>query len=72
MTTLLIEDEGRPAVLTIKSIILTRRFPQWLWIVLLVRCISGRKKVCSFCVDRVEHIDYKDLPAFAEVRERAR
>ena len=22
----------------------------------------GRKKVCSFCVDRVEHIDYKDLP----------
>ena len=21
-----------------------------------------RKKVCSFCVDRVEHIDYKDLP----------
>ena len=25
----------------------------------------GRKKVCSFCVDRVEHIDYKDLPACA-------
>ena len=22
----------------------------------------GRKKVCSFCVDRVDHIDYKDLP----------
>ena len=21
----------------------------------------GRKKVCSFCVDRVEHIDYKDV-----------
>lgn len=21
----------------------------------------GRKKVCSFCVDRVDHIDYKDL-----------
>ena len=20
----------------------------------------GRKKVCSFCVDRIEHIDYKD------------
>ena len=20
----------------------------------------GRKKVCSFCVDRVEHIDYKE------------
>ena len=32
----------------------------------------GRKKVCSFCVDRVEHIDYKDLPPPAQVRERAR
>ena len=21
---------------------------------------KGRRKVCSFCVDRVEHIDYKD------------
>lgn len=21
-----------------------------------------RKKVCSFCVDKVEHIDYKDIP----------
>lgn len=21
----------------------------------------GRRKVCSFCVDRVSHIDYKDL-----------
>ena len=21
---------------------------------------KGRKKVCSFCVDKVEHIDYKD------------
>ena len=21
----------------------------------------GRKKVCSFCVDRVDHIDYKDV-----------
>ncbi|MDR1669252.1 MAG: 30S ribosomal protein S18 [Oscillospiraceae bacterium] len=21
-----------------------------------------RRKVCSFCVDRVEHIDYKDAP----------
>jgi len=21
-----------------------------------------KKKVCSFCVDKVEHIDYKDLP----------
>ena len=21
----------------------------------------GRKKVCSFCVDRIEHIDYKDV-----------
>ena len=22
---------------------------------------KGRKKVCSFCVDKVEHIDYKDV-----------
>lgn len=22
----------------------------------------GRKKVCSFCVDRIDHIDYKDVP----------
>lgn len=23
---------------------------------------KGRKKVCSFCVDRIENIDYKDVP----------
>lgn len=23
---------------------------------------KGRKKVCSFCVDRVSEIDYKDIP----------
>ena len=22
----------------------------------------GRRKVCSFCVDKVEQIDYKDVP----------
>lgn len=22
---------------------------------------KARKKVCSFCVDKVEHIDYKDI-----------
>ena len=22
---------------------------------------KGRKKVCAFCVDRAEHIDYKDV-----------
>ncbi len=22
---------------------------------------KGRKKVCTFCVDKVEHIDYKDI-----------
>ena len=33
----------------------------------------GRKKVCSFCVDRVEHIDYKDLPRLRKyVSERAK
>lgn len=21
-----------------------------------------KKKVCSFCVDKIEHIDYKDVP----------
>ena len=34
---------------------------------------NGRKKVCSFCVDRVEHIDYKDLPRLRKyVSERAK
>ena len=23
---------------------------------------KGRKKVCSFCVDKVSEIDYKDIP----------
>ena len=23
---------------------------------------KSRRKVCGFCVDKVEHIDYKDLP----------
>lgn len=33
----------------------------------------GRKKICSFCVDRVEHIDYKDLPRLRKyVSERAK
>ena len=33
---------------------------------------KGRRKVCSFCVDRVEHIDYKDLPRLRKyVSERA-
>ena len=22
---------------------------------------KGRRKVCSFCVDKLEHIDYKDI-----------
>ena len=25
------------------------------------RSIRPRRKVCSFCVDKVEHIDYKDV-----------
>ena len=33
----------------------------------------GRRKVCSFCVDRVEHIDYKDLPRLRRyVTERSK
>ena len=33
----------------------------------------GRKKVCSFCVDRIDTIDYKDVPRLRKyVSERAR
>ena len=33
----------------------------------------GRKKVCSFCVARVEHLDYKDLPRLRKyVSERGK
>ncbi|MEG0650395.1 MAG: 30S ribosomal protein S18 [Oscillospiraceae bacterium] len=33
----------------------------------------ARKKVCSFCVDRVEHIDYKDIGKLKRfVSERAK
>ena len=32
----------------------------------------GRKKVCSFCVDRIDTIDYKDVPRLRKyVSERA-
>ena len=38
-----------------------------------IACDRGRRKVCSFCVDRVEHIDYKDLPRLRKyVTERAK
>ena len=33
----------------------------------------GRKKVCSFCVDRIDHIDYKDVPRLRKyLSERAK
>ena len=33
----------------------------------------GRKKVCSFCVDRIDHIDYKDTIRLRKfVSERAK
>ena len=33
----------------------------------------GRKKVCSFCVDRIENIDYKDVPRLRKyVSERSK
>ena len=33
----------------------------------------GRKKVCSFCVDRVETIDYKDIARLRKfISERAK
>ena len=34
---------------------------------------KGRKKVCSFCVDRIYHIDYKDVPRLRRyLSERAK
>ena len=34
---------------------------------------KGRKKVCMFCVDRVEHIDYKDIARLRKfISERAK
>ena len=34
---------------------------------------KGRKKVCAFCVDRVEKIDYKDVPRLRRyISERAK
>lgn len=33
----------------------------------------SRRKACSFCVDKVEHIDYKDVPKLRRfVSERAK
>ena len=33
----------------------------------------GRRKVCSFCMDHIEHIDYKDVPRLRKyVSERAK
>lgn len=34
---------------------------------------KGRKKVCAFCVDRVENIDYKDIARLRKyISERAK
>ena len=34
---------------------------------------KGRKKVCSFCVDRIENIDYKDAARLRRfISERAK
>ena len=34
---------------------------------------KGRKKVCQFCVDRIENIDYKDVPRLRRyLSERAK
>lgn len=34
---------------------------------------KGRKKVCSFCVDKVENIDYKDVAKLRRfISERAK
>lgn len=31
-----------------------------------------RRKVCSFCVDKIEYIDYKDVNRLRPLRKRAR
>ena len=32
-----------------------------------------RRKVCTFCVDKIEHIDYKDIPRLRKcISERAK
>lgn len=32
-----------------------------------------RKKVCAFCADKIEHIDYKDVPRLRKfISERAK
>ncbi len=34
---------------------------------------KARRKVCGFCVDKVEHIDYKDIPRLRRfISERAK
>lgn len=34
---------------------------------------KGRRKVCAFCVDKVEHIDYKDVAKLRKyMSERAK
>ncbi|MCH3971925.1 MAG: 30S ribosomal protein S18 [Oscillospiraceae bacterium] len=34
---------------------------------------KGRRKVCSFCVDKVDHIDYKDVAKLRRfISERAK
>ena len=36
-------------------------------------CTRHRKKQCQFCVDKVEHIDYKDIPRLRKcISERAK
>ena len=31
---------------------------------------KGRRKVCQFCVDKVEHIDYKDAAKLRKIMPR--
>ena len=36
-------------------------------------CVAAASKVCSFCVDRIDTIDYKDVPRLRKyVSERAK
>ena len=60
----LIEDEATCRS-KIESIILTRRFPQWLWIVLLVRCIVAARRFAPSALTALITLITRICPACA-------
>lgn len=30
----------------------------------------GKKRICSFCVDKIESVDYKDVPRLKNILQR--